>query len=69
MNSFQDRLSRCAMACQDEARDKYSQSNDEAGAQKVMYSCMSTCVDRHLALLKSVQGTIEREIDSVAKHL
>lgn len=69
MNQFQDRLSRCSMDCQDQARDRFSDSKDEAGAKKFMNSCMSTCVDRHISLLKSVQGALERDIDAMGRNV
>eukprot|EP01039_Chlorochromonas_danica_P002214 gene2214-2417_t len=69
MNQFQDRLSRCSMDCQDQAKDKFAHSQDEAGAQKFMYNCMSSCVDKHLTLLKSVQSNVERDIDNIVKQI
>lgn len=67
MSTIQDRVNRCAMDCQDAVRDKYASSQDEAGANKMMYSCMSTCVDKHIALLKSVQANMEQQIDQITK--
>ncbi|RYH26700.1 DUF842 domain-containing protein [archaeon] len=69
MSQFQDRLSRCSMACQDEVRDRFSSSQDSAGAKREMGNCMSTCVDKHVALLKSVQTVLERDIDTIAKQM
>lgn len=73
MNNFQDRISRCSQSCQDEVKDKFGHSENSAATQeaatRMFVSCANSCVDKNIALLKSIQGNIEREIDSVKKYL
>lgn len=63
MNQMQNRLQRCTMECQDSTNDKFSEMNP--AAEKHFYSCTSTCIDKHIALLKSVQGRVEQDIDQL----
>lgn len=67
MNDFQGRIERCSYACQDEVKDKYGvlteASPNVTAAQGTMLKCMSGCVDKHIAILKSVQSRVEKEID------
>ncbi len=71
MNSFQSRVNRCAQQCSDDVNDKYGDASNSAAnqeaAQKMMHNCALGCVDRHIALLKSVQAKIEKDIDQIAK--
>lgn len=71
MNQFQNRVQRCSMACEDEIQDKFPnlQPYDPSyeKAQKAMVSCASVCVDKHIAMLKSIQGTIEAELDKISR--
>ncbi len=55
------------MDCQDDFNDKMppdagSNPTKIAAAEKQVVKCMNSCVDRHLELLKAVQGRIETEI-------
>jgi hypothetical protein len=67
MNSFQSRVNRCAQDCSDTVNDEFRDSPNNAStqeaAQKKMHSCAQVCVDRHIALLKSLQSKIEKDID------
>lgn len=70
MNNFQNRVNRCAQQCSDEVNDKFSDApnnpaNQEA-AQKMMHNCAQVCVDKHIAMLKSLQVKIEKDIDQQA---
>ncbi len=69
MNQFQDRLSRCSMDCQDDVRDRFQGTEDDGKANKAMHNCMDACVSKHIALLRSVQSTLEKDIDALAKQL
>lgn len=63
MNSFQSRLQRCSQMCQDEANDKITpemRSNPAklAGIEQSMLKCSASCVDKHIAMLPSVESRI-----------
>ena len=73
MNGFQNRLERCSLSCQDEVNDKFrnldlNNSTNSLAANKLMLSCSSSCVDKSLALLKSIQAKIESDIDKVSQN-
>ena len=71
MNQFQNRVQRCAMDCSDAIQDEYpnlsSTSPSVAKAQQKLNSCMNTCADKHIALLKGISAKIESDIDKIAK--
>ena len=65
MNSFQTRLQRCSQNCQDEANDMLTpeiRSNPAhpqmATIEKSMLKCSNTCVDKHIAMLPSIEAKI-----------
>ena len=66
MQQFQQRLERCMLDCQDSVRDK--NYNSEDAKEKAYYSCAASCMDKNLALLKSTQARIEKEIDNSIKN-
>ena len=69
MNVFQNRVNRCAEQCSDEVNDKFSSVADspanQQAAQKMMHDCAQSCVDKHVALLKSVQAKLEKDLDQL----
>eukprot|EP01041_Mallomonas_annulata_P011584 gene11584-24225_t len=70
MNSFQNRIQRCSMSCQDEFNDKITPDMREnpkklEQARKQSMGCLNSCVNKHIDLLKSIQGKLEQEIDHV----
>ena len=69
MNAFQGRLQRCIADVEDAVRDKHpnlgSNQSQYDKAQSQVLAGMSSCVDKHLALLKSVKAKIESEVDKV----
>ena len=65
MQQFQQRIERCMMDCQDSVRDANYKSED--AQNKAFYSCATSCMDKNMALLKSTQARIEKEIDSKTK--
>jgi hypothetical protein len=69
MNSFQNRLQRCSMACEDDVKDKFDITNekDMDKIQKYHLNCASQCVDKQLSLLKGIQSKIEKDIDQLAR--
>ena len=67
MQQFQQRLERCMLDCQDNARDANYKSDD--AREKLFYSCATTCVDKNMALLKGVKARIESEIDKSLRSL
>ena len=71
MNDFQNRLERCSMGCQDSVKDKFGALEQNSpkvpAAQKQLLGCMASCVDKHIAMLKSVQYKIQQDIDKAVK--
>ncbi|GLE00903.1 hypothetical protein PINS_up019375 [Pythium insidiosum] len=70
LQSFQNRLQRCAMECQDRARDSMPSSGNPSDAQmaaieKDMQSCFNHCVDSHLKLLPTLQKRVEDAVKQV----
>ncbi|XP_046850239.1 protein FAM136A-like [Xenia sp. Carnegie-2017] len=54
INNFQDRLSRCARACQDKIQDKITVNTTQLEASKLqeeMKVCVDECCDTHRELL------------------
>jgi hypothetical protein len=72
MGQLQNRLERCSMNCQDEVRDKMAgKDNTPANmelAEKHAMNCTGQCVDKHIALLKSIQYKIESDINAAVKQ-
>jgi hypothetical protein len=71
MGQFQNRVQRCVQDCEDSTRDSLgsadmSDPRTQEKAQNMMTKCTAVCVDKHVAMLKSIQGRIESEIDSKA---
>ena len=69
MGQFENRIARCSQDCSDSVRDEFSNqdaSNPRVQEKAMMKAnvCMSTCVDKHLALLKGMKARIESEIDT-----
>jgi hypothetical protein len=69
MAQLQNRVQRCGSDCEDNIRD--SMGNKDMSVPKVQdefmrraNACMSTCADKHLALLSSIRGRIEKDIDT-----
>ena len=63
MQSFQSRLSRCAQTCQDEVNDGITPEmrNDPSKMgplEQKMLKCSNSCVDKHIAMLPSVEAKI-----------
>ena len=72
MNSFQSRLQRGVMDCQDAAQDKVTESlrnNPQKmdALQTEMQQCIGVVVDKHISLLPGLQKKIESQINSIAK--
>ncbi|CAK4096665.1 unnamed protein product [Aphanomyces euteiches] len=68
LSSFQNRLQRCAMDCQDRAQDGLSARPSEseiASAQSNMEKCVSKCVDSHIKLLPALKKRIEEATSSI----
>ncbi|RQM29660.1 hypothetical protein B5M09_003770 [Aphanomyces astaci] len=66
---LQNRLQRCAMECQDRAKDSLSSQPSESqisAAQAGMEKCVSKCVDGHIKLLPTLKKRIEDTVSSAA---
>ena len=67
MQTLQNRMQRCMMDCQDAVQDSNYKSDDSR--EKLFFSCATSCVDKNMALLKSIKARIESEIDKGVKSL
>ncbi|DAZ99753.1 TPA: hypothetical protein N0F65_003540 [Lagenidium giganteum] len=72
MQSFQNRLQRGAMECQDRARDAMPTSGNPSEAQmasiqKDMEACFKKVVDMHVKLLPTVQKRVEEAAAQLKK--
>jgi hypothetical protein len=71
MQSFQNRLQRGAMECQDRARDEAGANPNENQIQKVqtkMEKCVTKCVETHIGLLPTIQKRVEEAVAQVTKQ-
>lgn len=66
INQLQSRLERCAQSCGDAVQDKHG-SAVSTQADVMMQKCLASCGDKHLALMKSVQQSIEKQLDDIIK--
>ncbi|XP_061174007.1 protein FAM136A-like [Saccostrea echinata] len=58
VEGFQNRITRCAMDCQDAARDKLGPDTKESeiqGYKEDMERCVIKCVDTHITTLPSLE--------------
>ena len=64
--SFQARLDKCSLTCQDMIRDKYPQmDNNLNNAQLVQTEynwCQNDCIDQHMSLMKGLSSKIIHDI-------
>lgn len=62
---FQDRLQRCALACQDQVRDKMSPGATEADISRYRHeleSCVRKCSETHIDLIPSLKKRVQETI-------
>lgn len=62
LQTYQDRLQRCAMDCQDNVRDKMSAKTSDAEVSKYrteMEQCVVKCGDSHIALIPAMMKRIK----------
>jgi hypothetical protein len=71
IGQLSNRIQRCGQDCEDYARDQA----EGVGADKAQEvaeghfaTCVSKCADKHIAMLKSIQGRIESEIDEKTRR-
>ena len=72
MNQFQEKLTRCTMVCQDQVADKFdfagnTSDRNTAAAEKMLMGCVNECVDKHIALLRSVSAKMEKDIANIVR--
>ena len=66
VNQMQSRIERCAQMCGDEIWSKYSKESSKQG-EAVMQECLAGCGEKHLQYMKSVQSSIEKQLDDISK--
>jgi hypothetical protein len=66
INRMQDRIQRCAAVCNDEVRDKFHNAADlNPQAEVMLQKCFVACGEKHLALMKSVKVSIDKQLDVI----
>ncbi|NXF83693.1 F136A protein, partial [Sclerurus mexicanus] len=51
LEHFQDRLSRCSLQCQDQAKDALDSGGSELQVRGQLDACLASCGDQHLRLV------------------
>ncbi len=71
VNQFSERVQRCVRDCQDGVRDRFGELNQDnlSKAQEYMDKCSNACVDKHVAMLKSIESRLEKDIADKTKGL
>ncbi|NXK00780.1 F136A protein, partial [Corythaixoides concolor] len=54
LERFQDRLSRCTLHCNDEAKDALEAGGAEARVRGQLDACLAACGDQHLRLVPAM---------------
>ncbi|CCI45810.1 unnamed protein product [Albugo candida] len=73
LQSFQNRLQRCAMDCQDRARDSIPINEKvdhmtQSRMQKEMEACVGQCVDKQIQCIPTLQKRLEQNITQVSSQ-
>jgi len=65
LKMFNDRQKRCYMTCNDDIREINS-----SGAVQMLNNCFNACLEKHLALLKTIQyDAMLKKIDEVSNEI
>ena len=70
LNTFQQRLQRCAMGCRDSVQDRVPTGGGELSPAQVtalqseVEKCANSCVDDHLKLLPKMRQRVEAVVQS-----
>jgi hypothetical protein len=72
MQSFQNRIQRCAMECQDRARDALPTGGNPsesqmAAVEKDMKKCIDGCIDTHLKMLPTLEKRIGDAVSQIKR--
>ncbi|XP_030624464.1 protein FAM136A isoform X2 [Chanos chanos] len=65
LEKFQDRLTRCTMACNDKAKDLFDSGAKEPAVRALMESCVGSCVEDHVNMLPSMTRRLKENLDSI----
>lgn len=72
IETFQNRYQRCMNGCQDDFQsenyDNRSGVPSDASQRRVV-SCVSTCVDKHVALVRPLISKVERDVVDLNKQV
>ncbi|CAD5116642.1 DgyrCDS5513 [Dimorphilus gyrociliatus] len=62
---LQNRLQRCAMDCQDKARDEISKNSSSSGSRYKydVEGCMVKCADSHLELIPNIKKRVKEFVN------
>ncbi|XP_030320027.1 LOW QUALITY PROTEIN: protein FAM136A [Calypte anna] len=65
LQHFQDRLSRCTLRCNDEARDALEAGGTQAGVRGQLDSCLATCGNDHLRLVPAMAKKMKEGLAAI----
>ncbi|MBN3294989.1 protein FAM136A [Amia ocellicauda] len=65
LERFQNRLARCTMGCNDQARDALDGGTKEPAVRVQLERCVSSCVDEHINLLPSLTRRMRDSLGSI----
>ncbi|XP_036904039.1 protein FAM136A [Sturnira hondurensis] len=65
LETFQDRLARCTMHCNDKAKDSLDAGNKELQVKRQLESCVTKCVDDHMNLIPSMTKKMKESLSSI----
>jgi len=71
MGSFQNRLQRSIMACQDEANDQVTQNMDQKKIDRLqtqMEKCGRKAIDSHISLLSTIEKKMAEQLRGLSKN-
>ncbi|XP_068191308.1 protein FAM136A [Antennarius striatus] len=65
LNTFQNRLTRCTMHCNDKAKDLFDSGAKEPAVKALMDRCVGSCVDDHINLIPSMTRKLKEQLNSL----
>ncbi|CAM9338443.1 unnamed protein product, partial [Phaeothamnion confervicola] len=70
MQEFQGRLQRCAMQCQDDAKERLPPGADPSdarfeAAKQQLESCTVRCIDKHIKQLPNIEARIQAVLNAI----
>uniref|UniRef100_A0A2I3H8C2 Protein FAM136A n=1 Tax=Nomascus leucogenys TaxID=61853 RepID=A0A2I3H8C2_NOMLE len=67
LEKFQDHLARCAMHCNDKAKDSIDAGSKELQVKQQLDGCVTKCVDDHMHLIPTMTKKMKEALLSIGK--